>query len=198
MFVVFFFFFLFFFIFFFNDTATTEIYTLSLHDALPIFKTLKTWLWVFSAIDNLRNVKLHHIDDDPNMSLWDDFRQNRRPKVLSEKIAIFTRRGPGNTCKTLKTLLWVFSATDNLRNVRLHHIAYGPNMSLWVDFRQNRRPKVLSEKKSDFHQARTCREFQNPRNMIMGFLSKRQPEESETSPHRLRPQYESVRRFQSN
>src|SRR6478736_10430047 len=29
-------FFLFFFIFFFNDTATTEIYTLSLHDALPI------------------------------------------------------------------------------------------------------------------------------------------------------------------
>src|SRR5882762_11964072 len=26
-----------FFYFFFNDTATTEIYTLSLHDALPIF-----------------------------------------------------------------------------------------------------------------------------------------------------------------
>jgi len=26
----------FFFFFFFNDTATTEIYTLSLHDALPI------------------------------------------------------------------------------------------------------------------------------------------------------------------
>src|SRR5256885_13689516 len=28
--------FFFFFFFFFNDTATTEIYTLSLHDALPI------------------------------------------------------------------------------------------------------------------------------------------------------------------
>src|SRR3712207_7047107 len=28
---------LYFFFFFFNDTATTEIYTLSLHDALPIF-----------------------------------------------------------------------------------------------------------------------------------------------------------------
>src|SRR5436190_12223256 len=27
-----------FFLFFFNDTATTEIYTLSLHDALPIFE----------------------------------------------------------------------------------------------------------------------------------------------------------------
>src|SRR3712207_8723910 len=28
------------FIFFFNDTATTEIYTLSLHDALPIYRRL--------------------------------------------------------------------------------------------------------------------------------------------------------------
>src|SRR3712207_9475200 len=27
-------------LFFFNDTATTEIYTLSLHDALPIFKSI--------------------------------------------------------------------------------------------------------------------------------------------------------------
>src|SRR2546429_3630069 len=27
--------------FFFNDTATTEIYTLSLHDALPIFVTVR-------------------------------------------------------------------------------------------------------------------------------------------------------------
>ena len=39
--VVFFSFFLFFFfVFFFNDTATTEIYTLSLHDALPICSCL--------------------------------------------------------------------------------------------------------------------------------------------------------------
>src|SRR5260221_14345946 len=30
-----------FFFFFFNDTATTEIYTLSLHDALPIFLRLE-------------------------------------------------------------------------------------------------------------------------------------------------------------
>src|SRR5260370_34812859 len=32
----------FFFFFFFNDTATTEIYTLSLHDALPIFTQAQT------------------------------------------------------------------------------------------------------------------------------------------------------------
>jgi len=29
-----------FFFFFFNDTATTEIYTLSLHDALPIWRAV--------------------------------------------------------------------------------------------------------------------------------------------------------------
>src|SRR5258708_38743873 len=33
---------LWFFVFFFNDTATTEIYTLSLHDALPILSAAST------------------------------------------------------------------------------------------------------------------------------------------------------------
>src|ERR1035438_10869944 len=37
-------------LFFFNDTATTEIYTLSLHDALPIY---------FTAVDaNSRNTRI--------------------------------------------------------------------------------------------------------------------------------------------
>ena len=43
---VFFFFCCYFFFFFFNDTATTEIYTLSLHDALPIWGFFA--LYVFS------------------------------------------------------------------------------------------------------------------------------------------------------
>src|SRR3712207_7785104 len=30
-------------LFFFNDTATTEIYTLSLHDALPIYQCRNDW-----------------------------------------------------------------------------------------------------------------------------------------------------------
>src|SRR3712207_9166967 len=34
-------------IFFFNDTATTEIYTLSLHDALPIWTNGTLWCWGF-------------------------------------------------------------------------------------------------------------------------------------------------------
>src|SRR2546427_12003218 len=35
----------FFFFFFFNDTATTEIYTLSLHDALPISRSRHRRSW---------------------------------------------------------------------------------------------------------------------------------------------------------
>src|SRR5256885_6845689 len=43
--------------FFFNDTATTEIYTLSLHDALPIFFILA----LFRLLINLEETfKLEH------------------------------------------------------------------------------------------------------------------------------------------
>src|SRR5258708_16474383 len=35
-------------LFFFNDTATTEIYTLSLHDALPIFMKARTLVVISS------------------------------------------------------------------------------------------------------------------------------------------------------
>src|SRR6266446_5571370 len=38
------------FFFFFNDTATTEIYTLSLHDALPIFPALWHWKHLLSSV----------------------------------------------------------------------------------------------------------------------------------------------------
>src|SRR5256885_12674340 len=38
--------------FFFNDTATTEIYTLSLHDALPISGSSRTCLAIGAAITN--------------------------------------------------------------------------------------------------------------------------------------------------
>ena len=37
--------------FFFNDTATTEIYTLSLHDALPILTTVELYTPKPSAWD---------------------------------------------------------------------------------------------------------------------------------------------------
>src|SRR6266487_4408475 len=42
-----------FFFFFFNDTATTEIYTLSLHDALPISDLLPPWLPGAPKVDSM-------------------------------------------------------------------------------------------------------------------------------------------------
>src|SRR6266480_7865251 len=52
------------FLFFFNDTATTEIYTLSLHDALPIFDLLA------------RDLALEH---DPST-----FHRSRSPELSQE------------------------------------------------------------------------------------------------------------------
>src|SRR5215204_7667430 len=40
-----------FFVFFFNDTATTEIYTLSLHDALPISRC--AWPWTTVSVNSV-------------------------------------------------------------------------------------------------------------------------------------------------
>ena len=142
-------------------------------------KTLKIWLWVFSATDNLKNLKLHHIEYDPNMSLWDDFRQNRRPNVFREKIATFTRRVPVENFKTLKTWLWVFSALDNLKNVKLPHIDYDPNMILWDDFSQNQRPKIFSEKIAIFPRRGPGKNCKTLKAWLWVFLSIRQPEGSE-------------------
>src|SRR5437588_9731425 len=43
--------------FFFNDTATTEIYTLSLHDALPICKSLFHQLFWIILVGGKKQVK---------------------------------------------------------------------------------------------------------------------------------------------
>src|SRR2546429_4185038 len=53
----------FFFFFFFNDTATTEIYTLSLHDALPIYVVT----WVARAITQIGT---SHLPPDGIRLVW--------------------------------------------------------------------------------------------------------------------------------
>src|SRR5437016_9644384 len=60
------------FFFFFNDPATTEIYTLSLHDALPIFDTL-----------TLADDRLEAFYDNPN-ALRDYFRDIGRMVLAAE------------------------------------------------------------------------------------------------------------------
>src|SRR5438034_8435965 len=46
--------------FFFNDTATTEIYTLSLHDALPIYRRKRRLRSEIAVRQNLAVVFSHH------------------------------------------------------------------------------------------------------------------------------------------
>src|SRR3712207_5098722 len=46
-------------IFFFNDTATTEIYTLSLHDALPIYQGVD----VVGALVGVHRLQVHDVAD---------------------------------------------------------------------------------------------------------------------------------------
>src|SRR3712207_9484535 len=56
-------------IFFFNDTATTEIYTLSLHDALPIYDALAIPIGD-RALDFVTcSLALHHFSPDAAVSL---------------------------------------------------------------------------------------------------------------------------------
>src|SRR2546430_10961994 len=67
-------------VFFFNDTATTEIYTLSLHDALPICRSehtpshhalLTTHRFFFSCSHlAIRAVQILGVIRDPSASSW--------------------------------------------------------------------------------------------------------------------------------
>src|SRR2546422_6681734 len=63
--------------FFFNDTATTEIYTLSLHDALPIFKRFMALLMAMLMITpvgafaaNHRSAPISALDHPAGITDW--------------------------------------------------------------------------------------------------------------------------------
>src|SRR6266853_7061856 len=76
MYLVFFFIFFFFFFFFFNDTATTEIYTLSLHDALPILGAWpidqeRCWQYMLKAC---REAKIKTSWHEPNTGYEENIR----------------------------------------------------------------------------------------------------------------------------
>src|SRR5256885_6563728 len=66
------------FFFFFNDTATTEIYTLSLHDALPIFADLGADRHL--PFHKLAGLRFH---EDHRLVLADDERAQRDEEVGS-------------------------------------------------------------------------------------------------------------------
>src|SRR5260370_37351658 len=82
--------FYFFFFFFFNDTATTEIYTLSLHDALPIYLV---------AVENGGSVV---VSSDQFYGAPRNLLMPYRPKNMGDGWETKRRRGPGHDWIILK------------------------------------------------------------------------------------------------
>src|SRR5438270_2478933 len=72
---------LFFFIFFFNDTATTEIYTLSLHDALPIYDLAR-----YRISKSFRFHSLHFRSVSTGQRVADVFRQTKRSEEHTSEL----------------------------------------------------------------------------------------------------------------
>src|SRR3712207_8257508 len=80
--------------FFFNDTATTEIYTLSLHDALPIshIRSAEDVLPAVAAVlrvpvegdEGAADVLVPHIGDQRMLLVMDNFEQVRSEEHTSE------------------------------------------------------------------------------------------------------------------
>src|SRR2546430_13272041 len=98
---------LFFVFFFFNDTATTEIYTLSLHDALPIWFAEEgpghgdryRSTWAPPGVDGVRSLELAHADNPDRKST----RLNSSHSQIS--YAVFCLKKKNNTARTRRTHL---------------------------------------------------------------------------------------------
>src|SRR5688572_32544230 len=92
---MFFFYFFFFFFFFFNDTATTEIYTLSLHDALPIYLAAFYWVnpfahmfasaWVGAAVATLQDRKSTRLNSSHSQISYAVFCLKKKKKKKKKK-----------------------------------------------------------------------------------------------------------------
>src|SRR6266487_6745837 len=71
--------------FFFNDTATTEIYTLSLHDALPIFgdvvRNLPSGVVEVDAVDGGLTVRCGQVSHELRLLDAEDFPSLTQPSL---------------------------------------------------------------------------------------------------------------------
>src|SRR2546425_13088923 len=77
------------FLFFFNDTATTEIYTLSLHDALPIYdKTIGPFRRRGGLAIDQRHLRfaVHHLHAEPGLRAVLDGNTNLRSEEHTSEL----------------------------------------------------------------------------------------------------------------
>src|SRR3712207_7811365 len=70
-------------VFFFNDTATTEIYTLSLHDALPIFRSA-----LGAACGARCSATSRHATNDLKLSVASDRGASSTCEVPGRRVAV--------------------------------------------------------------------------------------------------------------
>src|SRR5574344_2309143 len=81
----------FFFFFFFNDTATTEIYTLSLHDALPISESCEYLFYSLYLLDtngyllDRKSTRLNSSHQIISYAVFCLKKKNQRKRVNNEK-----------------------------------------------------------------------------------------------------------------
>src|SRR3990172_340074 len=87
--------------FFFNDTATTEIYTLSLHDALPIWRTFYPLRF---SISYFRLIANHGASDEKARSEEHTSELQSRLQFLCRFFFLMIRRPPRSTLFPYTTL----------------------------------------------------------------------------------------------
>src|SRR3712207_6893163 len=104
--------------FFFNDTATTEIYTLSLHDALPIFRPPVAALQLEDA-RRLRLLAGRGVDGDHEVV--DPFRSEEHTSELQSRQYLVCRLLlEKKTCKfRITTLAFHYLVCNSLSSVLL-------------------------------------------------------------------------------
>src|SRR5574340_1508344 len=89
--------------FFFNDTATTEIYTLSLHDALPIFAHLGrparrvTWFVGHHGHGDRKSTRLNSSHQKISYAVFCLKKKKRQYKKVYEGTVIYRYLGSGCT-----------------------------------------------------------------------------------------------------
>src|SRR2546429_9413559 len=107
------------FFFFFNDTATTEIYTLSLHDALPIssyFRPMGFWRRLLGGLgaDDIAPQRLDYLNEALALERQGDF----EAALTSYRLAL---RDHPNDARILQNMAIAFTKTRRIDEAIRHY-----------------------------------------------------------------------------